>query len=263
MIELEQQVRQHLRERAEAGPDPTELRAAVQLRLGTITDARPATRPQRLWLVPAVVVGLIAALAVGLAWVASPVGSDRDIALETDSIADRVPLDVAGAPVESGSFALPLTLTVPDGIGYDVRVASDSLRAFELSLDSERDTGEPGESATLRILTSPSLLTVGSVLEDLEAGLVHTRLLGIEDDAIGGYQSRVARMESDLGMTLAGFKLGPGMFLSASGVDRRYDAHVITTTGGVVVVWIDAPFEEFDQAATAAGEIMSTLRWRS
>ncbi|MGB7877397.1 MAG: hypothetical protein WBL31_01455, partial [Ilumatobacteraceae bacterium] len=69
--------------------------------------------------------------------------------------------------------------------------------------------------------------------------------------------------QSELGMTLAGFKLGPGTFLSASGVDRRYDAHVVMTPGGVLVVWVDAPVEEFDEAADAAGAIVSTLRWRS
>ena len=70
-------------------------------------------------------------------------------------------------------------------------------------------------------------------------------------------------MESDLAMTLAGFKLGPGTFLSASGVDRRYDANVVMTTGGVLVVWVDAPIDEFDEAAAAAEVIVSTLRWRS
>jgi hypothetical protein len=93
--------------------------------------------------------------------------------------------------------------------------------------------------------------------------LVHTRLLGVEDGAIGGYRSRIVRMESDLGMTLAGFKLGPGTFLSASGVDRRYDAHVIMTTGGVLVVWIDAPIDEIDEVVAAADVIVSTLRWHS
>jgi len=35
------------------------------------------------------------------------------------------------------------------------------------------------------------------------------------------------------------------------------------TTGGVVVVWVDAPIDEIDEAAAAADMIVSTLRWQS
>ena len=146
----------------------------------------------------------------------------------------------------------------PDDARLDVRIAADSLKAFELSLGSDA-----GESATLRFVSSASLLTVESVVEDLTDSLVHTRLVGVEDDTIGGYRSRSVRMESELAMTLVGFKLGPGTFLTASGVDRRYDAHVVMTAGGVLVVWIDAPADEFDKAAAVADVIVSTLHFRS
>ncbi|MGA7756621.1 MAG: hypothetical protein WCA57_02135 [Ilumatobacteraceae bacterium] len=260
MTELEQQLRRHLQERAEAGPDPTELREAVRQRLETIDDGRRPARPQHSWLVAAAVVGLIAALGAGLLWLMPASDSDGDIAQELGAIEVPTPVDVAGRPLESESFRMPFTLIVPDDVGLDVRLATDSPQAIELSLGSGDDAGEP---ATLRLVSSPSLLTVESVVEDLTAGLVQTRLLGVEDGAIGGYRSRVVRMQSELGMTLAGFKLGPGTFLSASGVDRRYDAHVVMTPGGVLVVWVDAPVEEFDEAADAAGAIVSTLRWRS
>jgi hypothetical protein len=260
MTELEQQLRRRLQERAEAGPDPTELREAVRDRLEAIDGGRRTTRPQHFLLVAATVVGLIVALGASLVWLASPSDSDDDIAQELRPIAMPVPVEVAGTPLESKSFRTPFTVTVPDDVGFDVRLASDSPQAVELSLGSG---GDAGETATLRFVTAPSLLTVESVVEDLTAGLVQTRLLGVEDGAIGGYRSRIVRMESDLGMTLAGFKLGPGTFLSASGVDRRYDAHVVMTAGGVLVVWIDAPIDEIDEAAAAADAIVSTLRWHS
>jgi hypothetical protein len=260
MTELEQQLRRRLQERAEAGPDPTELREAVRDRLEAIDGGRRTTRPRHFLLVAATMVGLIAALGAALAWLASPSDSDGDIAQELGPIAIPVPVAVAGTPLESESFRTPFTVTVPDDVGFDVRIASDSAQAVELSLGSG---GVDGETATLRFVSAPSLLTVESVVEDLTASLVHTRLLGVEDGAIGGYRSRIVRMESDLGMTLAGFKLGPGTFLSASGVDRRYDAHVVMTTGGVLVVWIDAPIDEIDEAAAAADVIVSTLRWHS
>ena len=260
MTELEQQLRRHLRERAEAGDDPTELRDAVRHRLEAIDAGHRTTRPRPLLLVAATVVVLIAALGAGLVWLASPSDSDADIAQELRPISNPVPVEVAGTPLKSESFRTPFTVTVPDDLGYDVRIESESPEVVELSLGSG---GDDGGTATLRMVSAPSLLTVESVVEDLTASLVHTRLLGVEDDAIGGYRSRIVRMESDLGMTLAGFKLGPGTYLSASGVDRRYDAHVAMTTGGVVVVWVDAPIDEIDEAAAAADMIVSTLRWQS
>ena len=260
MIELEQQLRRRLQERAEAGADPTELRDAVRRRLEMIDDGRQPGRPQHSWLVAAAVVGLIAALGAGLVWLMPPSDSDGDIAQESRPIPVPAPVNVAGTPLESESFRMPFSLIVPDDVGLDVRPAADSPQAVELSLGSGDDTGE---SAMLRFVSSPSLLTVESVVEDLTSSLVHTRLLGVDDGTIGGYRSRVVRMQSDLGMSLAGFKLGPGTFLSASGVDRRYDAHVVMTPGGVLVVWVDAPIDEFDEAAAAADAIVSTLRWDS
>jgi len=258
MTELEQQLRRHLRERAEAGDDPTELRDAVRHRLETIDDGRRTTRPQHFWLVAATVVGLIAGLGAALMWLASPSDSDGDIAQELGPISVPVPVEMTGTSLESESFRTPFAVTVPDDLGYDVRIESESPEAVELSLGSGDDRNS---SATLRFVTSSSLLTAESVVEDLTASIVHTRLLGVDDSSIGGYPSRLVRMESDVGMTLAGFKLGPGTFLSASGVDRRYDAHVTLTTGGVLVVWVDAPIDEIDEAAAAADVIVSTLRW--
>lgn len=260
MTELEQQLRRHLRERAEAGNDPAELRDAVRHRLEAIDDGRRTTRPQHFWLVAATVVGLIAGFGVALTWLASPSDSDGDITQELGPISVPAPVEMAGTSLESESFRTPFTMTVPDDLGYDVRIESESREVVELSLGSG---GDDGETATLRFVSSPSLLTVESVVEDLTASLVHTRLLGVEDGAIGGYRSRIVRMESDLGMTLAGFKLGPGTYLSASGVDRRYDAHVAMTAGGVLVVWVDAPIDEIDEAVAAADVIVSTLRWHS
>ncbi len=260
MTELEQQLRRRLQERAEAGSDPAELREAVRQRLETIDDRRQPGRPRHSWLVAASVVGMIAALGAGLAWLMSPSDSDGDITQELGAIEVPTPVDVAGTPLESESFRMPFSLIVPDDVEFDVRLATESPQAVELALGSGDDGGE---SAMLRFVSSPSLLTVESVVEDLTAGLVHTRLLGVEDGAIGGYRSRVVRMQSDLGMSLAGFKLGPGTFLSASGVDRRYDAHVVTTPGGVLVVWVDAPIDEFDEVAAVADAIVSTLRWDS
>lgn len=259
MTDLEQQLRRHLRERAEAGPDPAELREAVRHRLEAFDDRR-TNQSRHVLLVAATVVGLIAAFGAGLAWLASPSDSDDDIAQDVGPILVPVPVEVAGTPLESESFRTPFTVTVPDDLGFDVRVTSETPEVVELSLGTG---GDGVESATLRFVSSPSLLTVDSVVEDLTAGLVHTRLLGVEDGAIGGYRSRIVRMESDLGMTLAGFKFGPGTFLSASGVDRRYDAHVIMTTGGVLVVWVDAPTDEIDEVVAAADVIVSTLRWHS
>lgn len=259
MTELEQQLRRNLRERAEAGPDTSELREAVRQRLEAIDADRRAARPQRFWLVAASLVGLIAALGIGLVSLTPPKESDADIPRELGSIAAPVPVDVAGTPLEPESFRLPFTVVVPDDLGLPVRLVTDSLEAVELSLGSG---GDAGESATLRFMTSPSLVTVDSVVEDLTGSLVHTRLLGVEDDAIGGYRSRSVRMQSDLAMSLAGFKLGPGTFLSASGVDRRYDAHVVAAVDAVLVIWVDAPIDDFDEASAAAEVIVSTLRWR-
>ena len=260
MTDVEQQLRRRLQERADAGPDPAELREAVRKRLEAIDDGRQPGRAQHSWLVAASVVGLIAVLGAALAWLMSPPDSDGDIAEELGTIEVPTPVEVAGTPLESDVFRMPFSLIVPDDVGFDVRLATDSPQAVELSLGSG---GGAGESAMLRFVSSPSLLTVESVVEDLTAGLVHTRVLGVENGAIGGYRSRVVRMQSDLGMSLAGFKLGPGTFLSASGVDRRYDAHVVMTPGGVLVVWVDAPIDEFDEAAAAADAIVSTLRWDS
>jgi len=47
-------------------------------------------------------------------------------------------------------------------------------------------------------------------------------------------------MESDRGTTVVGFKLGPGVFVTASGVDRRYEVHVLQTSNGPLVFCVDA-----------------------
>lgn len=266
MTELEQQLRRHLQERADSGADPTELREAVRQRLETSERDQRATRPQRSLLVAASVVGLLAGLGVGLTWLSLSSDSGGDMALERGSIVMPVPtpvempvpVEAIGTSLESESFRTPFTLTVPDDVPFDVRITADSPEAFELAFGPGLATGEP---ATLRLVSSPTLVTVESVVEDLTASLVHTRLIGIEDGTIGGYRSRKVRMESDIGMTLAGFRLGPGTHLSASGVDRRYDAHIVLTAGGVLVVWIDAPTDEIAEASAAADAIVSTLRW--
>ena len=186
MTDLEQQLRRHLRERAEAGPDPTEFREAVRHRLEAI-DGDRRTGQSRHVLLAATVVGLIAALGVGLAWLAPPSDSDDDIAQNLGPILVPVPVEVAGTSLESESFRTPFTFTVPDDLGFDVSVISETPEVVELSLGTG---GDGGESATLRFVSSPSLLTVDSVVEGLTAGLVHTRLLGVEDGAIGGYRSQ-------------------------------------------------------------------------
>ena len=259
----EPQLRRHLQARANAGEDIATLRNRARQQLDAIEGGphRQATPTRTRGLaVAASVVMLVGALGVGLSWSQSRSDQTGNVATP-ETLPPSTPLLAApaGEAIDTSALRIPLSLFVPDAVENEVVTIASNPQLIELSLDGPT-TADPPLRPTLRIIVTPAGSTTESIADDVTLGLADTELVEIADDQLGERSTRVIRLESDLGSTVVGFKIGSAAFITASGVDRQYEAHVIDAGQDVIVVWIDATRDRFDEARRDADLIVSTLQ---
>jgi hypothetical protein len=261
-------LRDYFRRRADERPIDPDFRELVRARLAEAHMHEPPS-PRRRWdrlLVAASVVALFGALGAALVWSgrqddSSTLGQSTTV---VERVLDPIPIDSGGATpvgtdrrIESTVLRTPLYFDVPPDEDRIVVIAA-TPDVLEVSLAGATDASPPGVPI-VRILAPPS----GTTVAEIEAGLARphfdTVVTGVGNDELGARATRVVRMESDAGTTAVGFEIGPDVFVAASGVDRRYEAHILETVRGPLVIWIDAPAAAFDTARVDAASIVASL----
>jgi len=261
-------LREYLRRRAGAGELDPEFRERVRSRLDSAQgDASPA--PRRRWermLVAASVVALFGALSAALVWSSRP---DRSPTVGQTSTAeapalgpipiDSVMVESAGGDrrLESAVLRTPLYFDVPGDADRIVAIA-ETPDVLEVSLAGPAEASPP-EVPIVRILAPPAGTTVDDVETALSGPHVDSIVTEVAPDELGGRATRVVRLESDAGTTAVGFEIGPDVYVAANGIDRRYEAHVMETVRGLLVIWIDASATDFDAARADAASIVASL----
>ena len=153
---------------------------------------------------------------------------------------------------------IPVYFDVPPGEDRIVVIA-ETPDVLEVSLAGATDMSPP-DVPIVRILAPSSGVGVAEIEAGLAGPHVDSLLTGVGNDELGGRATRVVRLESDAGTTAVGFEIGPDIYVGASGVDRKYEAHIVETVRGLLVVWIDASTDDFAAARADAAMIVESLR---
>ena len=264
----EHELRRHLRARAASYGPADRLRADIRQRLETletttngplIAEGVSSRRPSSALLVAATVGCVVLAIG-GLLLLTQNGAPDR---LTTDITSSATILEETGTTTAGPSSDLMSfvgTRTTPQ-VRFDlpddpaVTLVSESNDAIAFRIDT------PVSGDGRLVVVVPPADEVTSVEESigwLESSLSQTSLVAIEDLVVSGEATTRVQLTSDAGMTLTGFRFGPQTFISASGVDRRYEAWVTARDdGGVLVVWVDTSDDDAAVAPTVAEIVLA------
>ena len=266
----EHELRRHLRARAASYGPTDRLRADVRQRLEAletttngplIADGVSSRRPSSALLLVAATVGCVVVAIGGLLLLTQSGAPDR---LTTDITSSATMLEETGtttAGPSSDRTSFISTRTTPQ-VRFDLpddpaaTLVSESNDAITFRIDT------PVSGDGRLVVLVPPADEVTSVEESigwLESSLSQTSLVAIEDLVVGDQATTRVQLTSDAGMTLTGFRFGPQTFISASGVDRRYEAWVTAHDGGVLVVWVDTSDDDAAVASTVAEIVLAGL----
>ncbi len=265
----DEQLRRDLHELARSFGDADTLKSDVRRRLETL-DAAPdlylpderhaGSRGRSRQLVLAAAAACVMVLLGGLVLAArqqEPTPIAADTSLPSSSVVDSSIGAIGTAPgplrFQSASVDPPVAFDLP--IEPIVSLESESGQTIEFGIRTAL-------GARLLVVLPPAD-EVGSVDESVEwltSSLSQTTVDSIEPiDGVGVDATRV-RLEPQAGMERVGFRFGPRTFISASGLDRRYEASIAERAdGGIVVVWVDASDTELELASEVADIVLGSI----
>lgn len=260
---FEEQLRRHLADLADQGGSTERLRAEVRARLEAHDDGiaflEPATRrprPRTPWNAAAVSAALLIGAVVAVAWLAGDAGQD--------AVTERVPPPTSMVGERVASSTDPgFTVVVPTDTELSVRRTGDGARTLGFDVTGGSLSGTGQIVFAVPAADDETVDPRTAVVDVLLANLAQVEAIDVADSTFAGAESTRVRLRSVRAMTLVGFRLGQQTFVSASGVDRVYELHLLDRPdGGALAVWTDAPTGEIDSVRALAESMARSLQWR-
>lgn len=269
----EHELRRHLQMRAASYGSAERLRTDVRRRLEAletttggplIAEGPRSHRPTRALLVMATA-GCVTLAIGGLVLLARGGEPDGLTTGLTSSVGTPAGSDTGTTRPSTDRSSFVSTRTSPQVL-FDLpadpaaTLVSESSEAIRFRID----TPASGDGRLVVLLPPADEVTsVEDAIGWLESSLSQTSLDAIEEIAVGDTDATRVQLTSEAGMTLSGFRFGPQTFISASGVDRRYEAWVTARSdGGVLIVWLDMSMDDATSIAAVAETVLARLEIR-
>jgi len=132
----------------------------------------------------------------------------------------------------------------------------------ELTLQFATPPPNGDSTRILRIVTPPPGTTPDEVVSSLSSVLFDTVLTNDSAGEIGGFETRVARLETQGGTTRLAFKVASGTYLETDGAGKVFLAHITIGEPDTLVFWIEAAPEDIDDFEAVAGRLLASLSAR-
>lgn len=257
-------VRQRLNALARSYGDADDLRARVRRHIETLessptTQLAPWRPPPKRRTQVLLVAATVAAGVVALGGLVLLGNGNGTVSIEQSTTSTAV---VATGSLPATDRRVVVTATQPS-VRFELPADTSLELVSESSTMSEFRLGGADPTSARLVVIVPSVDDVASVeesLEWLESSLSQTSIDSVDSIDVGEQPGVTIGMSPDAGLVLNGFRFGSRTFISASGIDRTYEATIVEREGGgIVVIWIDAPEESFDEAAAAADVALDRL----
>ena len=260
-----------LRERLEVASQDVPDRAAIEARVTALLDrpnygdsAPRGIEHKRRWRLPAVAAAvIIAVLGATLAARLTP-GRGETITVDVGPAGTvstppplRQPTEPAGRSWESSEFDIDVRLVVPTVEGAEWSIESDTDSIVRFTLRSEQIVGEAPSAQISLVRASRAIL----VLDEIVASLFDTEVVDRRDGEIGGVHGATLELRSSRGTEKVGFRIGPGNYMTTSGIDRHHEVVAVEVPDGVLVIWIDGDQSSFDSFRDEADLLLGSLTW--
>lgn len=273
---FENELRRQLRDLAEQGGPTDRLRADVRTRLEAldegiaILDTTPPAPRRARWVLSAAAVTL--ALSFGVVAAVSWLAAERDRELVTEQVPSEPTTETTAAepPADDGSIERSVSSTDPafalavvtDGaVATREATATSRLWGFEVWGDSLPDPGQ----IVFAVPETADDITVdahAAVVDLLLENLAQVELVDVTDAMLADVPSTRVRLRSSRDMTLVGFRIGTQTFVTASGVDREFEIHLLDRPdGGVLAVLMDARVGQIGLVRDVATRMVRSLEW--
>lgn len=253
----DEQMIDDLRERFdELGRDvPDRGRIVSRVRDLTDTERRTSRR------LTAQVLGLAAAVILVVTVATWSARRDSGVVIETRP-AQLEPVDARRPTTPPGTRvvgeALRLGLVLPEIVGSRWLPVSETTNVLTFALVDDSDTSPSETDPTVRIAVAADD-RASTIADGLVRDLFDVDLVTDGPAVLGGFDGRQLKLATRGGTDTIGFRLGTGIYVSASGVDRRYIIHLVDLEDAALVLWLDAASDEYDTHLLEADRLFSSI----